>query len=143
MELYDFPITSDRLVSMSHGPVNSTVLNLINGMEQNCSGWEEFVRNRTGYNVGLAQAISSTEDLDELSEAELLSLNEVWEKFGRMTQYQIRDWTHMYCPEWRDPNGSSVNISYARVLAALGKGNARELADAIEQERQVKSTMRC
>lgn len=135
LERYDATILNDRFVSMSHGPVNSTTYDYIKGCEEDRENWEEFIDDLTGHRVGLARENISEDDLDQLSDAELAVLAEVWRQFGHMDRFEIRDWTHDNCPEWEDPNGSSQSIPFARVLSHLGKPNVRELAAGIEAER--------
>jgi uncharacterized phage-associated protein len=137
LEKFDFPITGDNFVSMDHGPVNSLTYECINGMQGERPDWEQFVTDRSGYNVGLAYENLTESDLDQLSEAELETLAEIWEQFGGMTKYQVRDWTHDHCPEWEDPHGSSAPIPFSRVLKYLGKGTADELEALIKSERKV------
>ncbi len=137
LEKYDFPITWDNFVSMDHGPVNSITYDCINGMHGGVEGWEQHITDRAGYKVGLASDIQES-DLDQLSEAELETLGEIWDTFGQMTQYQVRDWTHANCPEWEDPHGSSNPIPLARILKFLGKADANELESELLAERQMK-----
>lgn len=137
MEKFDSTMLNDSLVSMPHGPVNSLTLNHINGLLDS-AGWNEFVSGRAGYNVGLVHPQLTTEQLDELSKAELKVLEQIWKSFGGMNQFQIRDYTHSHCPEWEDPHGSSEPIPYARVFKFLGKQEvADELEDAVQSERIV------
>jgi uncharacterized phage-associated protein len=138
MERYDFPISGDNFVSMDHGPVNSITYNYVNGMESQRDGWAEFLNDRAGYEVGLVHDVSD-DDLDELSRAELKTLYAIWEQFGHMSKYEVRDWTHRNCPEWEDPHGSSAPIAFERVLGFLGKSHAREIADEIRAQREVSS----
>lgn len=138
MQKFEFPITGDNLVSMDHGPVNSITYNCINGMEGERGDWETFVTDRAGYEVGLAQASLPDEALDELSEAELETLHEVWAEFGHMGKYGIRDWTHKNCPEWEDPKGSSASIPFARVFKYLGKDHAEQLEESIRSDRELR-----
>jgi len=138
MEKYDFPITGDNLVSMDHGPVNSLTYDCINGMQGARPDWEQFVGGRAEYSVGLANAGMVIADLDELSEAEIETLEETWAEFGGMSQYQIRDWTHDHCLEWEDPNGSSAPIPFARVFKYLGKSSPDELEAQIKAERSTR-----
>ncbi len=98
--------------------------------------WAEFIGDRAEYNVGLIHELSD-DDLDELSRAELETLKDVWAKFGHMSKYQLRDWTHANCPEWEDPHGSSAPIAFERVLSFLNKPNAREIAEDIISQRAV------
>jgi uncharacterized phage-associated protein len=138
MELYDYPILDDELVSMPHGPVNSMTYNFINGYNEE-AGWNEFITDRIDHKVGLTSSIS-LEQLDELSKAELDTLDQIWQKFGAMEPFQIRDWTHEHCPEWEDPHGSSNPIPYERVFKYLGKNNAEELENEIRENRVLASS---
>lgn len=137
MDKCGLPITFDRLVSMPHGPVNSQTYECIQGLAD-CSGWEEWISARKNHVVALRKP-ASRNCLDELSDAEIDTLAEVWERFGRMGKWEIRDWTHNNCLEWRDPDGSSYPISYASVFQALGRNQAasEELAANIESHRQI------
>lgn len=137
MERYDFPILGDELVSMPHGPVNSMTYNYIGGYVNDSSGWAEFITDRANYCVGLVRADLCHDDFDELSDAEIGSMQDVWTQFGSMGQYQIRDWTHAHCPEWEDPNGSSNPIPYERVYKYLGKPNPEMLDEAVRDARSI------
>lgn len=128
MHLYDAPISGDRMVAMPHGPVLSRTLELTNG---ECSpsqgGWSHWIAGRAGYQVGLAKRTRlNRQSFVALSDADLEVLEDTWSRFGRMTKYQIRDYTHEHCGEWTNPNGSSREIPYRDVFLALG----RDLASA-------------
>ena len=138
MEAYDYPITGDNLVSMDHGPVNSITLNCINGLETDRGEWSNFLTDRNNYDVGVATEGLSLDDLDELSAAELRTLDAVWEQFGTFSKYALRDWVHDHCPEWEDPNGSSNPIPFSRVFSFLGKSDARDLEQQILANRGVR-----
>lgn len=135
MSRYDFPILFDHLVSMPHGPVNSMTLNYISGLEARRDHWEEFIAARAGNMIGLTNPEISLDDLDELSEAEAHVLEIVWDQFGQMTSWQLRNYTHQHCPEWEDPHGSSNPIPYERVLKFLGKEHSSEIAEDIDSMR--------
>jgi uncharacterized phage-associated protein len=137
MKKYDFPIIGDELVSMPHGPVNSMTLNYIDGFVTDNKGWDEFITDRDNHCVGLTNKKITIDDLDELSEAEVATLQDVWKTFGGMGQFEIRDWTHQHCPEWEDPNGSSNPIPYERVFKYLGKSNPEMLGDNVKEGRSV------
>ncbi|WP_088343579.1 MULTISPECIES: Panacea domain-containing protein [Rhodomicrobium] len=136
MELYDVPILNDQLVSMQHGPVNSISYDYLNGAMES-EHWNEFLRDRESHRVSTSRDDLTEADLDELSKAELRVLQEVWDRFGHMGRFEIRDYTHDHCPEWEDPNGSSMPIPYSRVFNFLRKANSAELEDRILSERQV------
>lgn len=122
MAEHGFPMTGDRFVAMPHGPVLSLTLNHINDAAPSTpNGWDDWISDKAGYVVALARDVNN-EALDELSKADLGVLEGVWKKFGWMSKYQIRDFTHNpeNCPEWKDPDGSSFPIQYEAVFEALG-----------------------
>jgi uncharacterized phage-associated protein len=122
-EKFGEPIIGDRIVSMQHGPVLSRTLDYINGAQESVEGgWETWIADRANHNVALRDPScirTVDEDLLELSDSDIEVLRETWQKFGHMTKYQLRDFTHFHCPEWSDPEGSSVAVSYEQLLAAL------------------------
>jgi uncharacterized phage-associated protein len=146
---YNEPITDDRMVSMDYGPVLSNTLSYINGYpymkwDQKSNvyvtlshGWESWITAREQHQVSLTKKISIN-DLDELSEADLDVLESVWKDFGHMSQWDLSNYTHTSCPEWKDPNGSTIVINYSDIFCALGKDPilAKELeADILDQHK--------
>ena len=135
-----FPITGDQAVAMPHGPVLTMTLDLINGdLEPGQDGWGTWISDCANYEVMLRERVSGSEQLDELSAADLDILETVWQRFGGMDKWQIRDYTHDHCPEWDDPQGSSYPIPYERIFEALGrsKDEAARLAERIDQQRSI------
>ena len=118
------PMVGDSLVSMPHGPVLSRTYNLMNGELPSAEGgWESWITDRAEHDLALRdpQALRSPEqDLLELSDSDLDVLGETWEAFGRMTGWQLREYTHENCPEWRDPEGSMIPMRPEEFFAALG-----------------------
>jgi len=137
LERYDSPILYDRLVSMPFGPVNSITYNYTSGGLED-PDWDACISDREGHNLGLASPFTVT-DLDELSRAELEVLESVWSAYGHMDRFEISDFTHEHCKEWVDPEGSSQPIHYKTLLEFLGKKDCAMLAQAIEEERSVKT----
>ncbi|WP_133510573.1 Panacea domain-containing protein [Candidatus Thiosymbion oneisti] len=112
MDRYGAPISGDLLVAMPHGPALSNTLNHMDGdVESSPGGWTDWISDQADYELRLRNPVSP-EDLDELSEAELDVLDAVWEQFGSMGRWVLRDYTHTHCPEWEDPRGSSNPIPY-------------------------------
>ena len=122
LERYGEPMIGDHPVSMPHGPVLSTTLDHINGMlASGEGGWDSWIADRQGHFLALRdpQRVRSPEDLLELSQSDVTVLAAVWDQFGGMGEWALRDWTHEHCAEWRDPEGSSVPIAPEELLAAL------------------------
>jgi uncharacterized phage-associated protein len=139
MKRHGHPISGDRYVSMDHGPVLSQAFNLIKGAVKFAErGWNHWIADRADYAVALKRRVSR-DALDELSDADLHVLRGIHAKFGKMDQWKLVDYTHRYCPEWKDPNGSSVPISYETIFKALGRtpAEARKLGAHIEQQRRI------
>lgn len=132
---FEAPILQDKFVSMDHGPVNSITLNYINGLSEDRADWNALITDRSDHFIGLTDQSIKIQDLDELSVAELKVLELIWQRFGAMNQFEIRDYTHKNCPEWENPNGSSTPIPVERIFKFLGKFDSGALASKLESER--------
>lgn len=131
---FGFPIQDEDRVSMPHGPVNSETYSMINGeYDTAASGWADFVRDREDNNLSLARDNLTEDDLDELSDADIEVLDAVWDRFGHMGKWQLRDWTHVQAnvPEWENPGRSSWLIPIERMMAHLDVQNVEEQAAAV------------
>ena len=112
------PVTTDRYVSMDRGPVLSRTLNLItDGPAPGEKGvWNEFISEPNDYRVRLLKDAP----VDELSDAEMALIEEVFAKHGSLSRWKLVDLVHTF-PEWQDPNGSAIPITYRDILRASGK----------------------
>ncbi len=141
MERRDHPITDDNFVSMPFGPVNTYTYSYMTGAATiRQDEWAEFIGPRSGYDLPLRENVTE-EKLDELSQGDLRILEEVWATFADIDRFDLAEWTHRFCPEWRDPNGSSIPIDFATVFAKLGKKEPVELSEDIQAERQIKANL--
>lgn len=122
------PVTADRCVSLRHGPVLSQTLNLINeGPTPHAeSVWVRHISQPADYAVRLL----APTDNDELSVAELALIEEVFARHGKMNRWDLVEHVHTF-PEWQDPDGSALPISYHDILKAGGKTEA-EIAAVLE-----------
>jgi uncharacterized phage-associated protein len=124
LERYGEPLTGDRLVSMDHGPVLSRTYSHMNGSVE-CveGGWDTWIADRSEHTLALKDPSVIRDpaiDLLSLSDADLELLNEIWNQFGHLNKWSLRDYTHGHCPEWKDPEGSSLPISYEDVFRSVG-----------------------
>lgn len=141
IERRDHHITDDDFVSMPFGPVNTITYSYINGeVDSRQEEWGAFVGERTNHDVPVTAGVTP-DALDELSRADLTVLEDTWDEFKDIEKYELADWTHKYCPEWRDPSGSSVPISFATVFGKLKKAAAVELSEQIEAERSLSAML--
>ena len=76
-------------------------------------------------------ALKADPGSDELSEAEIALSDEIFQIHGRKSRWDLVELTH-HLPEWVDPEGSAIPISYRDILKAGGKSDL-EIA-AIESE---------
>jgi uncharacterized phage-associated protein len=129
---FGFPILDEPRVSMPHGPVNSTTYSHIQGeYDLEACGWSKYLRDRSNHQVSVRQ--DAPTDYDELSDADISCLDSVWDEFGHMGKYELRDWTHSKgnIPEWEDPFGSSAPIPIERIMLALGIKDGTAFAEEI------------
>ena len=135
---YANTISGDRFVSMPHGPVLSATLDHMNGyIESQPGGWDTFISALADHEISLKDDAPKSGDAPgHISKSSMAAMDKVWDEFGAMNQYAIRDYTHEHCPEWEDPNGSSLPISIERVLCAVGytEEQAESIAERIEEE---------
>ena len=136
LQQYNFPISGDCPVSMPHGPVLSATYTLICEGSDTPNGWDAWISDRANHEVRASREFSRA-DLDELSDVELGVMDSVWQQFGGMDRWQIRDYTHEHCNEWKDPKGSSLAIEFADIFRALGRTPdvAQALAEQLQSER--------
>lgn len=128
------PVSTDRYVSMDHGPVLSSVLDLIShGAEPGMkSAWLELISAPDGYDVRLHSDKPPADD--ELSKAEKELIDEVFARFRMASRWDLVRYLHKTAPEWQAPQGSSHPISYEDIFKALGKSDeeVRELEEELE-----------
>lgn len=139
IEKWGAPILDEQHVSMPHGPVNSSTYSHLCGEYDLAEcGWSDYLEDKEDHVVGVVRGVKS-DDLDELSDADIQCLDDVWEKFQHMTKYQIRDWTHdrNNVPEWENPNGSSSPIPLVRIMTNVGVENADSQAEMIKDYRKI------
>lgn len=130
---YGRPITFDWYVSMPHGPVLSFTLDKINDAAppDGTSYWHRLISERRDHEVTLL----GEPPRDQLSQAEEAVLDRIWQEYGKMSQWELRDFSHSL-PEWRDPHGSSLPIEIRDILLAEGftEDDAREVLDTLKAE---------
>ncbi|MCA1791519.1 MAG: SocA family protein [Thioalkalivibrio sp.] len=135
------PVTHDSYFSMPHGPVLSFTLDRINQPEYSPGAyWHTVVAGKQNNEVRL---VSDAVPNDHLSEAEEQLIDEIFARFGYMTRWQLRDYTHTL-PEWRDPDGSSRPIDPADILRTAGfsEDDIRAVASELEEARLADSLFR-
>jgi len=143
LKLYESSISGDHVVAMPHGPVLTMTLDYINGaVSSSVNAWESLISDRSHHQVSLRKAVSR-DDLDDLSDADISILESTWKKFGEYSQWELVEYTHTHCKEWKDPQGSSHPISFASIFRALGRSHAesKELEANIQDEADINALL--
>lgn len=133
------PITDDHYYSLDNGPILSGVKELIDeGPSFEDGFWASFISAPANYMVDLID----DPGVSELSKAEIALIDEIFERYGKLNRWQLRDETHKL-PEWKDPEGSAIPIRIEDILEATGLSpvDAREAAAEIQSIRKVQALL--
>lgn len=117
-------ITGDRVCSMPHGPVLSTILNLIKRKDSQSPLWHKFFKTERNYQLSLKK----DPGIGELYKYEIDIIEKVYKEYGEKGEWQLRDFTHSF-HEWKKhkdgldspEDKNSFTISWEDILEGLGK----------------------
>jgi uncharacterized phage-associated protein len=119
LKRFGAPLTYDSYVSMPYGPVLSGTLDRINEPEMYQDGyWARHIAPKHKYEVSLVDRKGALPN-DQLSPAEEALIDEIFQRYGQMSRWELVDLTHTL-PEWTDPEGSSLPIDPAAILRSEG-----------------------
>ncbi len=126
------PITFDDYYSLRKGPIGSQTKDLVTDgpILDPDSFWVQHITNPENYEVSIKDKNFPT---DSLSEAEVNTLNQVYEEFGHYDRWEIVNWCHDNLDEWKNPGDSSIRIEYRDILMRGGKKTEMETIE-IEEE---------
>ncbi|KKN12361.1 hypothetical protein LCGC14_1017180, partial [marine sediment metagenome] len=130
------PITYDRCVAMSRGPVLSRILNLLRDETQTNSSWKRAISPPSkNYEVELREDPGD----GKLSNAEDQLIEEIFNEHRAKNQWELSEFTHGL-GEWKDkdPKGSSIEISYKDILQA-GKKTEEDIESILGEIKSLKS----
>ncbi|MFH2103092.1 MAG: Panacea domain-containing protein [Chloroflexota bacterium] len=132
---WERPITYDNYVAMPHGPVLSTIYNIIKKNHPSVV-WKHYIVTRPkDYEVSLN---GSPAPRRKLSEAEVELINEMFQKYGNLSGKELEEISH-HLPEWHDPKGSSIPIPLPDLLNVLDfkPEDIERIAFELEQEEEI------
>ena len=111
-------VTFDRFVSTPHGPALSRTYDLLRDEPQPDipSPFHGLVSSPESFRVATKAAGPEPRTL---SQAEIDLIAEVSSEYGGLTEWGVRDLTHIF-PEFEDPQGSSKVIPIRSILARNG-----------------------
>jgi uncharacterized phage-associated protein len=129
------PIVGGPVAAMRHGPVLSSMLDLINGKHSRSLDWAKFIH-LDEYRVHLQRDPGQ----GSLSQFEIHTLDAIAEKFRSFDDWKLVDYTHQHCREWQwnKPSGTVKRkwIPLEALLKALGRSadiNAVQAEDKAER----------
>lgn len=100
---YGRTVTGDDYYAMEHGPVGSTVKDVLEfnrfTLADNEYVYAAKLFDKIDEKTLKAKSEVSSGDLEMLSESDIEALDFIIEKFGKMTASELRHYTHRY-PEW-------------------------------------------
>ncbi len=133
------PITLDSYCSMDSGPVLSKTYDLIKANGASETAWADYIQNGKFHEVLLKKETGDS----HLSQAECDLIDEVFEKYGSKEQWELVEFTHTF-PEWRNPVGSSLPISYRDILIArdVPKEQQEIILDELAAVAQLEATLK-
>ncbi|MDM1249485.1 SocA family protein [Acinetobacter sp. R933-2] len=144
-EMFHTPIIGDSLVSMKNGPVLSLTLDRINHGSEKKTYWDQFISDRKDHDLALKVdvPIQSDDDLLELSDNDITVLKQIWFEFGDKNQWDLVDYTHDFCPEWRNPGSSMYPIGYKDLFKALNFSQelSNEIIDQLESQAYINQSV--
>lgn len=134
----DEPITADLPVSMKNGPVLSMTYDLMKG-ETVSSAWQKWVADIQDNEITLCAKVAGREDFDELSDFDIEIMDKIWAEHGHKTRWDLVEFTHEFCGEWKDPGYSSTRIDPQAQFFALGRTpeQAEDLRNSLVERRQL------
>ena len=120
LDAYGETITENTAVSMDQGPVLSELYDYIKNTKKD--GTQRIWNNYFVKNNHSLDCINTDIDDSELCDYEESILEEIDNKYKDKTPWDMVALVHNpdVCPEWKDPNGSSLPIRTNEVLSYLG-----------------------
>ncbi|MBN1306186.1 MAG: SocA family protein [Anaerolineales bacterium] len=135
LQRWERPITYDSYVAMPHGPVLSTIYNIIKKNYPSVV-WKRYIVTRPkDHEVSLN---GSPAPRRKLSEAEAELINEMYRRYGHLSGKELEDLSH-HLPEWHDPKGSSTPITLPALLKVLDNKpeDIERISLELEQEQEI------
>ncbi len=135
---YGFPVTGDNPVSMDHGPALSRIVNFLSQKKQNLpdSQWHAFIPRPAPKVYTCVLADDPGQGL--LSPVETETLDDVYSEWGNWNRFKLCKHMHTFS-EFQEPAGSSIPISYEKMLFDSGVSN-EDVAEILDSAESVFAT---
>lgn len=133
-------ITGDTMFAMKFGPVLSITYNLLRGKDSQSLQWREYILSLPDKEK-TASLIKNPGTLD-LSKSEVQTLEQVFEKYGRLPQFELSKLTHDF-PEWQlfNKEYTSTKVDAVQILTINNRKDCipvyQEQLSLIEEQRAI------
>lgn len=119
-----YAIVGGRYMSFAYGPVVSEELDAAN-----YNTWSGIIKSEDGYELQLR---GKDFDFELISEWVEDKIQAVYQKYGKMTPFELSEYTHRKenCPEWADPSSKKTEYISLRDIA----GDKADEVEALAQE---------
>ncbi|MBA2589065.1 MAG: SocA family protein [Alphaproteobacteria bacterium] len=135
------PIFYDEFYSLDHGPIGTHALDALNKDSRDNALWANYITVQSRKDIAAATK-TKPQEMDQISKSDFAILENVWKKFGWMTASQVRNWTHLNCPEYVEPpKGSNLPITYEALYKALKYDEAAQMAYHISEYRSAEAAV--
>jgi len=131
-------ITGDTFISLPKGPSLSKLYDLFRGTARDKKAqeeWDSFFSEKVNNAVNLRTPV----DMGRLSEREMEALEKARQDILSSAPWDVSEWTHKTCPEWKDPKGSSRPIDPDLILRNAGR-TEKEIERIKESNRKFRQT---
>jgi uncharacterized phage-associated protein len=131
-------ITGDSFRALKNGPVLWMVYKLFKGTApvKFQRVWNAHFTERMNHSIHLRSKVP----VDVLSLREMDALSDAQAEINEMAPWDVADWLHQTCPEWKDPGDHSLPISPVEILANAGRSveQIRRLSESEHDFQQAK-----
>jgi hypothetical protein len=130
----DSSVSGDSYLSLSHGPVLSSTLNILYDFPLNEDNpWRAYLRSEESEYYPDIVLFKETPE-DSLSEKDRGYIEAISDEFRNFGNKEIEDYTRRNLPEWKYPRGRIEKIRFYDIMAALGRTHEEILESKREYE---------
>lgn len=134
LEQFGYSMSEDTHYSMKYGPILSVTLDLLRNKPvapKLKNEWSKFIKT-DDYDV----EIENSSNLSSLSQADTQLLEQIWEDYQDVEKFDLAEFTHQFCPEWKDPGNSRIKIETSDIFEALNMDTKIKEAYIMHQKEQ-------
>lgn len=129
------PTLYDEYYSLKDGPICSSALNGLNSALDGAWG-KNVVKN------GRKDIFRASDARDDrISRSDMDIIEDLWARFHGMTASQLRNWTHLNCPEYSEVKSGRKPITVRQIAEALEILDTDAVERSVEEYRSFQSSL--